>query len=671
MNLPININVPDLAEPDLNAPKLNVPRTLIVATAGHVDHGKTALVKHLTGTNTDTLAEEKSRGLTINLGYAYHHYPSPKDDSLTNTIGFVDVPGHTDFINNMLAGVGGVDTAMLVVAADDGIMPQTREHLAVLDLLGISSGLVALTKIDRCEAPRIESVCDEIRELLSSTSLAGAPIFPISNTIPSGIELLLAHLEDLPERLNRNTDNIKHRRARYLIDRSFNVKGFGTVVTGSIRAGQLCEGDSLLYTQTGGVARLKSLRLDTTEVKSAIAGQRIATNINLDHSNVERGQWLIDPALNHKCARIDVTLTLLDGTKAFKNSALYHLHIGASHQVVNIHPLDIKAGLYQLKLKTSMICNFGDRFVIRDPASSITLGGGKVIDTFVPRRQRASETRISFLKSADQDDEDALTTLLSNQPQGVNFDQFCTCRNISEQWASTLLTTVAAISKPLAIDGGKQTILLSQLYYQTYAKRLNDTVASFHLTSPSKQGISESALSRDSELPGSYRLFEGILKSMLEQVVLKRTGTLIHALGHSTALSREEEEFIAKIRPILLKSGRVPPRTRELVELTGIPLKAIETILNQTAKAGSLVQVADNRYYLPETLLELAEFTETLMIESKDETGFSVIEFRDKSDIGRNLCIEILEYFDSVGFTRRDGNSRFVRTAKENIFAKK
>jgi selenocysteine-specific elongation factor len=655
----------------VEATNLNAPRTLIVATAGHVDHGKTALVKHLTGTNTDTLAEEKSRGLTINLGYAYHHYPSPENENLTNTIGFVDVPGHTDFINNMLAGVGGVDAAMLVVAADDGIMPQTREHLAVLDLLGITTGLIVLTKIDRSDAPRIESVCSEIRELLSSTNLAGSPIFPVSNTVPTGIELLRTHLEGLPEQLNRNTDDTQHRRARYLIDRSFNVKGFGTVVTGSIRTGRLCDGDNLLYTQTDQLARLKSLRLDTTKVESAIAGQRVAANISLDHTDVERGQWLIDPALNHKCTRIDVKLTLLDGIKPFKSSTLYHLHIGASHQVVNIHLLEANAGLYQLKLKTSIVCNFGDRFVIRDPASSITLGGGKVIDTFVPRRQRGSETRISFLTSADQDDEAALITLLSNQPQGVSFDEFTVCRNINEQWASELRTLATASSKTLNIEGQTQPVLLSKAFYQSYVKRLSDAVASFHLTSPSQQGISETALSRASELPGSYRLFEGLLKSMLEQAVLKRTGTLIHAIGHSTALSREEEEFIAKIRPILLNSGRVPPRTRELVELTGIPLKAIEIILDQTTKAGSLVQVTENRHYLPATVLELAEFTEMLMAESGDETGFSVIEFRDKSEIGRNLCIEILEYFDSVGFTRRDGNSRFVRTAKENIFAKK
>lgn len=650
---------------------LKTSNTLIVATAGHVDHGKTALVKHLTGTNTDTLAEEKSRGLTINLGYAYHHYPSPENESVFNTIGFVDVPGHTDFINNMLAGVGGVDTAMLVVAADDGIMPQTREHLAVLDLLGISSGLVALTKIDRCDSIRVESVRNEIQALLKTTSLADSPIFPVSNTLPSGIDDLRRHLESLAELQSQNNDSIGNRRTRFLIDRSFNVKGFGTVVTGSIRTGRLSEGDSLLNTQTNELARIKSLRLDITEVETACAGQRIAANINLDQADVERGQWLIDPALNHKSARLDVKLKLLAETPALKSSALYHLHIGASHQVVNMHALDPKAELYQLKLKTPIVCHFGDRFVIRDPASSATIGGGKVIDTFIPRRQRGGDDRLNYLKSADQEDETALLALLENQPQGLNFEQFVVCRNLTESGAAQLLTAAATFSYGLSVEGSKQPHLLGKAFYQSYSKRVADTVANFHLTNPSQQGISDSALSRASELPGNYRLFEGILRKLLEQSVLKRTGTLVHAIGHSTALSREEEDFIAKIRPILMKSGRVPPRTRELVELTGIPLKPIERILSQTTKAGSLVRVADNRHYLPETILELAEFTEALMTESSDETGFSVIEFRDKSDIGRNLCIEILEYFDAVGFTRRDGNSRFVRTAKENVFAKK
>lgn len=646
------------------------PSTLIVATAGHVDHGKTALVRHLSGTETDTLAEEKSRGLTINLGYAYHHFLGPSQEHFAGTIGFVDVPGHTDFINNMLAGVGSVDAALLVIAADDGIMPQTLEHLAVLDLLGISTGVVALTKIDRCDTARLEEVSSQVNDLLRETSLANAPIFPVSNVSRQGINNLLVCLETLASTRKDNTALTRNRRTRYLIDRSFNVKGIGTVVTGSIRAGELRVGESLLSTQANEFARIKSLRQDQSDLDTAGAGLRIAANISLDRSNIDRGQWLIDPFLDHKASRLDVKLKLLPSAPQLKSSALYHLHIGASHRLVNIRVLDKQSNLYQLKVKSPIVCNFGDRFIIRDPASNFTIGGGKVIDTFVPRRQRASAERISFLLSADQSDEAALRDLLESQPEGVRLDQFEICRNISEQWCDSLLSKHAAhyISLP-SPDGGRPTLLGHQ-YFRQHGQKISLAVAAFHKANPSKQGVSESALSHASDIPGSYRFFQGILESLLSAGELKRTGTLIHSPAHQTQLSLEEEEFIAKIRPILVKSGRIPPRTRELVEMTGIPLRPLERILNQTAKAGSLIRVADNRHYLPETINELAEFTETLMREASADEGFSVIQFRDKSEIGRNLCIELLEYFDSVGFTRRDGNSRFVRTAKENIFGK-
>lgn len=650
----------------MNSPtEIKPSRTLIIATAGHVDHGKTALVKHLTGTNTDTLEEEKSRGLTINLGYAYHHFQNQNGN---NTLGFVDVPGHTDFINNMLAGVGGVGAAMLVVAADDGIMPQTREHLAVVDLLGISTGIIVLTKTDRCDNARISAVTDEIDNLVANTGLAGAPVFPVSNVSAEGIEPLKEHLKKLIDSLESDELEADRRRTRYLIDRSFNVKGLGTVVTGVIRAGRIQEGDSLFYTQTGKSSRIKSLRLDTTNVISASMGQRVAANINLDQGEVTRGEWLIDPVLNHNVSRIDTKLTLLDSTQTLKNNVLYHLHIGANHELTYIQPLDSDKNLYQLKLKSPIHCHYGDRFVIRDPASSSTIGGGKVIDIFVPRRQRRGVSRLAFLRASDQNDEAALREIITIQADGLDFDQYEICRNLSEVRSKELLLAVEPDVRQLHTETNSYPILLSNRFYDLYREKICQVVAIYHQENPSQKGISEPMLSKLSEIPGSFRLFQSILGSMLEQQQLTRTGTLIHANNHRTALSREEEEFIAKIRPILLKSGSIPPRTRELVEMTGIQLSPLERILKQTTKAGSLIQVADNRHYLPETILELAEFTEALMSESLDDEGFSVIQFRDRSGIGRNLCIEILEYFDNVGFTRRDGNSRFVRTAKENIF---
>jgi selenocysteine-specific elongation factor len=646
-------------------------RTLIIATAGHVDHGKTSLVKLLTGTDTDTLADEKARGLTINLGYAYHHFvDSSAGVDIPTTLGFVDVPGHTDFINNMLAGVGGVDCAMLIIAADDGIMPQTREHLAVLDLLGISNGVVVLTKIDKVETEQLSSVHHDIQQLIKPTSLARSPTFAVSSATQIGISELKNFLKALPAQCADNSQEIEKYRVRYLIDRSFSVKGIGTIVTGVVKAGTISVGDSLFNTESNELARIKSLRLDTTDVVSAKKGQRVAANINLDLEKVSRGAWLIDPKLARQVSRVDVKLKLLDSSVSLRSSSQYHLHIGASHRISTIHCLNAESNLFQLKLNEPLVCQFGDRFVIRDPASVQTIGGGVVLDTFVPRRQRASADRLAYLQALDKEDSAALGELIQNQSRGIDIKQFALCRNLNDWYVKELIQTLRASGEALHVDDSDYPILLGSKFYGVYRASIINAVNKFQQANPSQQGISEPALSRSCDLPGDYRLFQSLVAKLISSGEIKRSGTLLHTQGHITALSREEQEFLAKVRPILLKHGNVPPRTRELVDLTGIDLKSLERILKQTTKAGNLVQVADNRHYLPETILELAGFTERLSNESSGDDGFSVIEFRDLSGIGRNLCIEILEYFDSIGFTKRDGNSRIIRTAKENIFTR-
>jgi selenocysteine-specific elongation factor len=645
-------------------------QTLIIATAGHVDHGKTSLVRLLTGTDTDTLAEEKSRGLTINLGYAYHHFIHIHGEAnIPTTLGFVDVPGHTDFINNMLAGVGGVDCALLVVAADDGIMPQTREHLAVLDLLGISRGVVVLTKIDKVDDSQRDQVARDVKQLLKPTTLAASPLFAVSSTTHAGIDELKAFLESMPGQCVDNNNELKQHRARYLMDRSFSAKGIGTIVTGIVKAGALAVGDSLLNTQTNELARIKSLRLDTTDVSQALKGQRVAANISLDLASVSRGAWLVDPALARAVFRLDVKLKLLEAEPALKSGSLYHLHMGASHRLIMIHCLSAEANLYQLKLSEPLVCQYGDRFVIRDPASIHTIGGGEVLDTFVPRRQRASEERLAYLQALNADDQTALSELVVGQSRGIDMRQFTLSRNLTDDYAQELISNIKASVENLTTEDNDYPILLGSTFFKVYRATIINAVHKFQQANASERGISEPALTRSANLPGDYRFFLSIVAKLIDNGELKRSGTLLHTPDHTTALSREQQEFLAKIRPILLKHGKVPPRTRELVELTGIDLKALERILKQSTQAGNLVQVADNRHYLPETILELAEFTQRLSSESASDDGFSVIEFRDLSGIGRNLCIEILEYFDSVGFTRREGNSRIVRTAKENIFS--
>ena len=654
----------------------NNTRSLIFATAGHVDHGKTSLVANITGIDTDTLAEEKKRGLTIVPGYAYHHFSSVIDgEEFQNTLGFVDVPGHIDFINNMLAGVGAVDGALLVIAADDGIMPQTREHLAILDLLAVSRGAIALTKTDRCDPERVRSVVEEIEQLKTGTSLKNAPIFPLSNETGSGIDELSKYLESQfsnDSGVKTAADDSQY--FRYLIDRSFVAKGIGTVVTGSVRAGSTKTGANLRHTVTGELSKLRGARLDKTELSEIHAGQRAALNMSLDHKLVSRGDWLVDEKLFHPINRMDVALNFIDSNFKLHSSAQYHLHIGASHHIVNIRHLG--ESFYQIKCNATMIAHHGDRFIVRDPASQHTLGGGSVVDIFVPRRRRSSELRLAQLSAMQNDSLTTLKLLLQTEADGVKLQEFATNRNIREAQIDKLceqLQTESINYSALSLEKLTLPLLLHEKYHREYCKEILGFLKNFHEKQTSQQGLSEPALSRGVDFASSHLLFHGILQTLLDSGEIKRTGTLLHLPTHKTSLSAEEEAFLAQVRPILLQAGFIPPRTRELVEMTNIPLMSLERILRESAKAGTLIKVAENRYYLPETIMTLAGFTEQLAATEEDkdtDEGFSVIQFRDASEIGRNLCIELLEYFDSVGFTRREGNSRFVRTSKENIFGK-
>jgi len=642
----------------------NSSRQLIIATAGHVDHGKTSLVRQLTGVDTDTLQEEKTRGLTINLGYAYLHYSGPHT-SEPLCLGLVDVPGHIDFIQNMLAGVGGVEQALLVVAADDGIMPQTVEHLAILDLLGIHQITVALTKLDRVSTERVQEVQSSLQSLLTERKLA-ARFFPVDNLSGAGIDELRNHLKNLLSKPARRTVDLQQQKCRFLVDRSFSVKGIGTVVTGTVKSGSIAIDDRLVVSPTGDEARIRGMRLDHTEVARAEAGQRAALNITIAEDQLRRGDWLLDPRYWTTQQRVDVELLLTNPGAALKASAQYHLYLGASHHIVNIRALDPNRNIYQIRSDDRLCCVNGDRFVIRDPAGCHTLGGGQVLDINVPRRGRSSPQRIAAIDAMKAPIDDALPLLIANAPFGIDPGALANNYNLLPESLDSRLHGSDCVILP--IPQRKTRILLGNGYFQEYKQAIIKQLDSCHQRQPQLRGLSEPELTKQLAFAGSHVLFNSLLENLVADGCIKRSGTLLHLPNHQAAMSQEEKEFLETIRPILKESGRVPPRTRELVEMTGIPLRPLERILKQTTLSGNLIKVADNRYFLPETIMELAGFTESLVSEGDDDAGFTVIQFRDASGIGRNLCIEILEYFDRIGFTRRHDNARFLRTSKDNIF---
>lgn len=647
----------------------SAPRQLIIATAGHVDHGKTALVRQLTGVETDTLLAEKDRGLTINLGYAYHHFEAEQGgETRPFTLGFVDVPGHTDFIHNMLAGVGSVDFALLVVAADDGIMPQTREHLAILGLLGVSELAIAISKIDRVDDTRVTAVKQELEMFLQAFQFERVSYFPVSNINGDGIAGLRQHLETRAMNPDERATEAGERGTRFLIDRSFSVKGIGTVVTGCLRTGKLAEGNQLVLALHEETARIKGIRLDKDPIHALHPGQRAALNITLAQDRVQRGSWLVEADMLHPVIRFDCRITPLNQTFSFRPGAQYHLYHGSSHYLVSIRALDPAAGYFQVRSNESLQACYGDRFIIRDPAATETLAGGYVIDTYVPRRGRSSKTRLQELAAKDHPPVAALAKLLREASLGIDLQQFSRNYNIRMDDVLMMLedsATQAIVFPPHSLLGHRA-IGLSQ--FESLQGAILNLIEDYHQLHPSEAGISEPQLSQQLEIPNIHRVLSLVVEHLRDSGKISREGTLLQLPDHKAVLSKEETEFMARIHPLLLRAGNVPPRTRELVDMTGIPLKALERILREVTKSGSLVQVAQNRHFLPKTVAELASFTEELAA-SKEDGAFSVIEFRDASGIGRNLCIEILEYFDGRGFTRREGNARLIRTDKDNIFS--
>ena len=626
-------------------------RTLTIATAGHVDHGKTALVRNLTGIDTDTLAEEKSRGLSINLGFAYKRYEADGRDCL---LGFADVPGHIDFIGNMLAGVGAVDAAVLVVAADDGVMPQTEEHAAILDLLDVRAGCVVLSKTDRASKTRRDKVKSQVRQLLAGGGLAEAPVFPVDNLSGAGVERLEGYLHRLLLGKHRRQADAGGGRFRFLIDRSFSVRGIGTVVTGSCRAGSVELGQTLLHSG-GGETRLRGIRVHQQDRKHLSAGERAALNITLDHSLASRGDWLLDGKLHHPVSRFDARLRLLPGV--------------ASHQLATLRRLgsDGKNGdFFQVKTRAPVHALHGDRFILRDPAASRTLGGGTVVDIFVPARGRETAQRLARLSAMEQPAEAACRALTELLPQGIDLDEFSLCRNLGAQTVEEIadkLRRAPANCVALRLDGAEHPRLLGAEPYQLQRDNLLAAVAEYHRANPQRPGVGASQLPAMTGAKASPALLKALIERLIEEGGLRRSGSLLRLPGHSTRLGGRVEQLLGKLRPILQAAGKIPPRTRELAEMTGVPLAELEQVLRQAEISKQLVRVAPNRHYLPETIDELAALVEEMADGGK--RGFSVIEFRDASGIGRNLCIEILEYFDHTGLTRRDSNLRFLRPGRK------
>ena len=639
---------------------------MIVATAGHVDHGKTLLLKALTGVDTDRLPEEKRRGLSIDLGFAY----SDLGDGYS--LGFVDVPGHERFIRNMLAGVAGIDFALLVVAADDGPMPQTLEHLAILDLLGVSRGAVALSKIDKVTADRVDKVARDVGALVQNTSLAGAPVFPLSGLSGQGVDELRIHLEDAARR-TRERDGAGN--FRLAVDRSFTVTGAGVVVTGSVFSGRVAVGDQLILSPRGTEVRVRAIHAQNQPSESGLAGQRCALNIagpDLDKSRISRGDWLVDGRAHAPTDRFDANLRVHSGeADALKHWTPAHLHLGAADVTCRVAVLQDGAlppggsGLAQLVLDQSIGAVRGDRFILRDQSARRTIAGGTVVDPFSPARGRARPRRIAWLQTMSRETPDeVLGQLLEQTPVGLDLDRFAQAWNLTGVEAETLFASL-----PLKkIDDGTVSWGLAQVHWEAYGLSLLTAVADWHRQKPESLGPHEYELGRLLTVKVPACVLHEAIRDRIEAGHLARKGTIVHEPEHRARPNAADLKLWKKIEPMMKEGGVRPPSVRELAADLGMDLRQLEGFLNRAAQSGWLIRVTANRYFAPATVLTLADIAETLAAEN-DDGEFDPGSYRDRSGIGRNLTIEVLEFFDKAGLTRRTKTGRRINTPAREIFA--
>ena len=639
---------------------------MIIATAGHVDHGKTELVKALTGIDTDRLLEEKARGLSVDLGFAYHTLPD-------NTIlGFVDVPGHDNFIRNMLAGVAGIDLGLLVVAADDGVMPQTREHLAILSLMEIRQYIVALTKIDRVSSGRVYDVADQVDRLLTAEGHEGVTIYPVCAPENQGIGELMKALKSRVKAASAAWTAEHH--FRMSIDRVFTLKGVGLVVTGMVFSGAVRKGESMTLSTDGSQVRVRGIRAHNTASNGAKAGERCAINIAGRGLNVEvvrRGNWLMHPSLYAPTRRIDVEVKVLASeTGPLKHWTPTHLHIGADHLSARVAVLSGGAipaggqGLAQLVVSRDAFAVHGDTFVLRDQSAQRTIAGGRVIDPFSPKRGRARPARIAALNAMQHRNvTDALRALTDGSETGVLLTPFSVAYNLPAPRVDMLIDR---LSLRRVGQQSKQRVFCETQWHRLGAKVVG-AVKGFHRSKPMSPGASVKDIQLALSPHIETSILEVLLGTLVEEQRLNSRGTRFHLPSHSIRISVRDQQLLDRVAPKLAPRSGTPLSLHQAAADLKVDLKTLEMALKTASRLGKMVLIGKNRYAPTHFVAKLGVVAERLAANSADRC-FTTAEYRKQTTLGRNFVIDVLEYFDQIGFTERNGNTRYIRRSVKDVF---
>ncbi|MDO5667336.1 MAG: selenocysteine-specific translation elongation factor [Alcaligenaceae bacterium] len=638
---------------------------MIVGTAGHIDHGKTTLIRALTGVETDRLEEEKKRGISIQLGYAYT--PLPNGDVL----GFIDVPGHERLIRTMVSGATGIDYALMVIAADDGVMPQTREHLAILSILSITAGAVVITKSATVDEARLSQVKQEIRALVAGGFLDNAPVF-VTNAIDEncpGVAQLREHLfKEAQERSSQKTEGL----FRLSVDRVFTLTGQGTVVTGTVHSGELNlevqagdaagEAIDLRHFPSASGVRVRSIHAQDQASKTGRAGQRCALNLGgIAKDEIERGDWIADARTFTPSFNIDVDLQLMSSSDQHIQAwTPLHLHIAAKHYHVHAVPLSMdrvepgQSAKVQLVSEEPICSMTGDRFIIRNPQATQTIGGGRILHPNAPDRKRRSAERLAWLDGVLAFLNGAgLEVLLKQAPYGL-----------SEQTLLRLTAKpLAKLEKPAPVlelvpSGSQaQKTWIMESHWQALAEQVTRRLIEFHEQSPDEVGVEILRLRRMTLPKLSDALWQLLVRYLLEQGLIARTRSLLHLPGHIPVLSEKEAALAEQILPLVAAGGANPPWVRDISKQLSAEEGDVRQVLRRLSRQGEIFQVVHDLFYHRQALQDLANIVLSLV----PQDDIVTTDFRDASGLGRKRAVQILEYFDRVGLTRRVKERRLVR----------
>ncbi|WP_374420144.1 selenocysteine-specific translation elongation factor [Chromobacterium sp.] len=624
---------------------------MIIATAGHVDHGKTSLLHALTGTDADRLPEEKKRGMTIDLGYAY--LPTPEG----GMVGFIDVPGHERFLGNMLAGVGGVRHALLVVAADDGVMPQTREHLAILQLLRLDSLTVAISKCDLADAEQLERVLAQTRQTLAAPGLPLAALFPVSAASGAGIDALRRHLLQLP-----SGDLGVERRFRLAIDRAFIIGGAGLVVTGTAWGGRVEVGDTLWLSGKEVPMRVRGLHVQNQPARQGQAGQRIALNLSgeAEKQDIQRGDWLLAAAPPAPAASVSVRLRLTAAPHAqLRHWQPVHIHHAASHctgrivllEQAQLNPGD--AGLAELALDRPLHLADGDRLILRDAGAQHTLAGAVVLERQPPTRGKRHAERLAYLCALDAAaGDDAGQLRLRLQRQALSLPELAWDRQLSETGLTRLLDAA-----PLQIAGQHA---YAPEHWARLQLQLLERLQTLHLQQPDQLGASRGRMRRLALPLESEAAVNLMIDQLLASGKLLNTRGWLHLPEHVLAFTPQEAVLWQRLEPAFGTDGQAC-WVRDLAALGGVEEEEARALLRKAARLGHVHAVVPDRYFSGAAIRRMAAVVRDL----NQQAGYAdAANFRDQLGCGRKLAIQVLEYFDRSGFTRRLGDKHLLREAQ-------